>query len=47
MVEGSAITEEMRNAIGVESAPMVYEIEKGAVRKLAHSTLTMMVSKYS
>lgn len=35
MVQDSAITEEMRSAIGVESAPVVYEIERGAIKKFA------------
>jgi len=33
----SVITEEMRNAIGVESEPSVYEIEKEAIRRWAES----------
>lgn len=37
MVQESAITEEMKSAIGVDSAPVVYEVEKGAVRKFAQS----------
>ncbi len=33
MVEDSLITEELRSKIGVESAPEVYEIEKGMIRR--------------
>ena len=33
MVEDSLITEEMRNKIGIESEPEVYEIEKGMIRR--------------
>ncbi|MBI4287355.1 MAG: MaoC family dehydratase N-terminal domain-containing protein [Chloroflexi bacterium] len=35
MVQESAITEEMRSAVGVDSPPVVYDIEKGAVKKFA------------
>jgi acyl dehydratase len=31
----SVITEEMRKVIGVESEPVIYEVEKGAIRKFA------------
>ena len=33
MVEDSLITEELRSKIGTESAPKVYEIEKGMIRR--------------
>lgn len=33
--EGSLITEEMRKAVGVESAPAVVEIEKETIRRVA------------
>ena len=33
MVEDSLITEELRSKIGIESAPEVYEIEKGMIRR--------------
>lgn len=36
-VEGSVITEEMRNMLGVEMGPRVYEIEKGWIRKFAEA----------
>ena len=37
MTNESVITEEMRNAIGVESDPSVYEIEKEPIRRWAES----------
>lgn len=37
MTNESVITEEMRNAIGVESEPSVYEIEKEPIRRWAES----------
>ncbi len=37
MAEGSIISEEMRKLIGVESEPIVYEVEKGAIKKLAQA----------
>lgn len=37
MVEGSVITDEMRNLIGKEFGPFVYEVEKGAIRKVAEA----------
>lgn len=37
MAEGSIISEQMRKSIGVESEPVVYEVEKGAIKKLAQS----------
>ena len=35
MSKESVITQEMRDAIGVESAPMTHEVEKGAIRRFA------------
>lgn len=37
MVEGSVITEEMKRLIGVESEPVVYEIEKGMITRFAEA----------
>ncbi|MDP2719871.1 MAG: MaoC family dehydratase N-terminal domain-containing protein [Dehalococcoidia bacterium] len=37
MAEGPIITEEMRKNIGVESEPITYEVEKGAINKLAEA----------
>ena len=37
MAQDSAITEEMKSAVGVESAPVVFDIEKGAVKKFAQA----------
>ena len=37
MAQESSITEEMRKAIGVESAPVVFDVEKGAVKKFAQA----------
>ena len=37
MNEGSVITDEARNAIGMEFGPYVYEVEKGAIRKFAEA----------
>lgn len=37
MTQASAVTEEMRRAIGAEAPPLVYEIEKGAIRKFARA----------
>lgn len=37
MSEGSVITDEVRNAIGMEFGPYVYEVEKGAIRKFAEA----------
>lgn len=37
MAQDSAITEEMKSAIGVESAPVVFDVEKGAVKKFAQA----------
>ena len=37
MTSDSVITEEMKNAIGVESEPSVYEIEKEPIRRFAES----------
>lgn len=37
MPEGSLISDEMRKSIGVESEPIVYEIEKGAIKKFAEA----------
>lgn len=34
---GSLITEELRQLIGKESAPAVWEVEKGAIRKFAEA----------
>ena len=35
MVQQSVITQKMRDALGVESQPMTYEVEKGAIRRYA------------
>ncbi|MBI2934501.1 MAG: MaoC family dehydratase N-terminal domain-containing protein [Chloroflexi bacterium] len=37
MPENSLISEAMRNYIGIESEPLVYEVEKGAVKKFAQA----------
>ena len=37
MTHGSVITQEMRDAIGVESDPVAYEVEKGALIKFAQA----------
>jgi len=37
LTEGSAITQEMSQAVGVESKAVIYPIEKGAVAKFARS----------
>jgi acyl dehydratase len=37
MTQGSAITQQMRDAIGVESEPAVYDVEKGAIVKFARA----------
>lgn len=37
MPEGSLISEEMRKYLGVESEPIVYEVEKGAIKKFAQA----------
>ena len=37
MTEDSAITDEMRAVIGVESEPSVYEIERSAIRRWAEA----------
>ncbi len=37
MTQDSVITDEMRAAVGVESEPSVYEIEKSAIRRWAES----------
>lgn len=37
MVEGSLITDEMKNLIGMEFGPFVYEVEKGVIRKVAEA----------
>ncbi|MBI4332955.1 MAG: MaoC family dehydratase N-terminal domain-containing protein [Chloroflexi bacterium] len=37
MPEGSLITEEMKKIIGVESEPIVYDVEKGAIKKFAQA----------
>lgn len=37
MTQESVITEEMRAAIGVESEPVTYEVERGAIRKFAEA----------
>lgn len=37
MAEGSVITDEMRAAIGVESGPTVYVVERGAIMRFADS----------
>lgn len=37
MAEESVITEELRNMVGVEAAPEVFEIEKGHIRRFAEA----------
>ncbi len=37
MTPGSAITPQMRDAIGVESEPATHEVEKGAIRRFAEA----------
>jgi acyl dehydratase len=37
MTEGSAITDELRKAVGVESKPKVFEVEKGHIRRFAEA----------
>jgi len=37
MPQGSVITDEMKRAIGVETAPACYEIEKGHIRRFAEA----------
>ncbi len=37
MPEGSLISDEMRKSIGVESEPIVYEVEKGGIKKFAEA----------
>ena len=37
MSQGSAITQQMRDDIGVESDPVTYEVEKGAIIKFAQA----------
>ncbi len=37
MPENSIIPEELRQRIGVESEPIVYEVEKGAIKKFAQA----------
>tara|TARA_B100000749_G_C18407603_1_gene457638 strand:+ start:965 stop:1438 length:474 start_codon:yes stop_codon:yes gene_type:complete len=37
MSEKSVITKEMQNAIGIESYPQAYDVEKGAIRKFAEA----------
>lgn len=37
MSEDSLITDELRNQIGVEGEPEVYEIEKGMIKRFAHA----------
>ena len=37
MTQGSAITQQMRDAIGVESEPAVHDVEKGAIVKFARA----------
>ena len=37
MTQESAISEEMRDAIGVESEPVTHEVEKGAIIKFAQA----------
>ncbi len=36
-MELSAITPELRNAVGKESAPKVFEVEKGHIRRFAEA----------
>ena len=38
MVQESVITEEMRQMIGVETPPYIFEVEKGALRKFLNAT---------
>ncbi|MFC2002825.1 MaoC family dehydratase N-terminal domain-containing protein [Chloroflexota bacterium] len=37
MTKGSVITDEVRNAIGMEFGPYVYEVEKGAIMRVAEA----------
>ena len=37
MSSSSAMTEEIRRAIGMEFGPYVYEVEKGAIKKIAEA----------
>ena len=37
MVQQSVVTQEMRDAIGVESEPVAHEVEKGAIIKFAQA----------
>ena len=37
MTQESVITQEMRDAIGVESEPITYDVEKGAIIKFAQA----------
>ena len=37
MPDGSVITDEIRNTIGREFGPHVYEVEKGAIKKFAEA----------
>ena len=37
MPSGSVITQQMRDAIGVESTPVTYDVEKGAIVKFAQA----------
>lgn len=38
MVEGPVITAELKRLVGVESEPVVYEIEKGMISRFAEAT---------
>ena len=37
MTQASVITQEMRDAVGVESDPVTYDVEKGAIAKFAQA----------
>lgn len=37
MPEGTLITEAMKKALGVESAPVLYDVEKGHIRRFAEA----------
>ncbi len=37
MTEGSVITDEIKNAVGTDFGPFVYEVEKGAIRDLVEA----------
>lgn len=37
MTKESVITEEIRNAVGMEFGPYIYEVEKGAIKRVAEA----------